>query len=690
MADEISLREILPVLVERLTESPHDHDQLRPRPVLVLEGCGGSGRTGLLLDILDEWKDRTYAERLTSREWEIADRTGDIGPGERDPLRPLMVAIMVWLGKRLPGFRLTRMRMLVAHIAISTDFRGLALDEQLRLLDAELDRYCDPRQLRGLLEGLARFVAAAIPNPPPPLNIVLDVAKTEWLSDAVPALVRRGMRRRLDHAVRWFAHRDLGMRSKPGQVLIDLANHARLRDPVVQASVDDVLTGALLADLRESVQRLGARTPNILLLLDDGDLPMATAFTLSLLRVRGLVAAAGTRTAQAGADPLTVITASSGALTAALHDHTGRRPGWSETEVRTILAPHTTSGHGTRAIADLVARSGPELATRSWLRAELTGFTRDEILLRADPIALFRAPTIAANLERLTHRHHEATELALRKISTNPRLWQDIEGLLTSRVTLDRRAPADLRAASPEQTTADASLEEHLLYVFASGLDPATQPTTALIDAMITVSAARNLREAQSLLVLHDRDAVGTTAHPLYTSPTLWTAAPSGNAPVRQMHPLARYLGLRALAVRRDPARGWNAVFELLREQCEDNDIAARLCCDRMLRRHEQVVGELADLHATLPWPDWRALFAEILATPDPHPRAPEVASLRELFSPDTRHWHIATLLAAVPAYRNPCVTDSATRERLDRQIGRAETFLADPDIGPSAAHIWR
>ncbi len=688
MADEISMREILPVLVERLTTPPHDHAQPRPRPVLVLEGCGGSGRTGLLLDILDEWKDRTYAERLTSREWEIIGRTADSDSGERDPLRPVMVAIMVWLGRRLPGFRLTRMRMLVAHIALSTDFRGLALDEQLRLLDAELDRYCDPQQLRGLLEGLARFVTAAIPNPPPPLNILTDIAKADWLSDAVPALVRRGMRRRLEHAVHWFAHRDLGMRSKPEQVLIDLANHARLRDPVVQASVDDVLTGALLADLRESVHRLGARTPNIVLLLDDGDLPMATAFILSLLRVRGLVASAGTPTAESGTDPLTVITASSGALTAALHEHSGRRPEWPDTEVRTILAPHAGSGHGTRSITDLVARAGPDLASRSWLRAELTGFTRHEILLRADPIALFRAPAIAVNLERLTHRHHEATELSLRKISANPLLWQDIEGLLTSRVTLDGRAPADLGAAAREQT--DASLEEHLLYVFASGLDPATQPTTALIDAMITVSAARNLREAQSLLVLHDRDTVGTTAHPLYTSRTLWTAGPSGNAPVRRMHPLARYLGLRALARRRDPARGWNAVFELLREQCEDDDIAARLCCDRMLRRHEQVVGELSGLHARVPWQDWRALFGEIVATPDPHPRAPEVTTLRELFVPDTRPWHIATLLAAVPAYRDPCVTDSATRAHLDRQIGRAEAFLADPDIGPSPGHIWR
>lgn len=691
MADEISLREILPVLVERLTESPHDHNQLRPRPVLVLEGCGGSGRTGLLLDILDEWKNRTYAERLTSREWELADRESRIDPEERDPLRPLMVAIMVWLGKRLPGFRLTRMRMLVAHIAIGTDFRGLALDDQLRLLDAELDKYCDPQQLRGLLDGLARFVAAAIPNPPPPLNIVLDAAKAEWISGAVPVLVRKAMRRRLDHAVKWFGHRDLGtshdlsIRSIPEHVLIDLSNHARQRDPVVQRGVDDMLTGALLADLRESVTRLGSRTPNILLLLDDGDLPMATAFTQSLLRVRELVAAAGA----VAADPLTLVTTSSGALTAALYEQSGGEPDWAHTEVRTILAPDNASGHGSRWARTVVDRAAPTLAARPWLRAELTGFTKNELLLRAGAIAPFHAQTIAANLERLAHRHHEATELSLQKISADHRLWRDIEALLSSRVQPDGRVPAQKPDSADDPGHRHVpTLERHLLQVFAAGLDPATRPTEELIDALVTISAARNLPEARSLLGLHNRDVIGDVQHPLYTSSTLWTTHRPDEVTAR-MHPLARYLGLRALAVRTDPERNWDAVFELLRERCDRNDTAARLSCDRMLRRHIEVVGELAELHTRLSWQDWTALVSDILATPDPHARAPRVEDLRGLYREDTREWHIATLLAAVPSCRNPTVTDDATRDRLDHQIGRAETFLADPDTVPSRIRIW-
>ncbi|WP_067674839.1 hypothetical protein [Nocardia miyunensis] len=691
MPDEISMREILPVLVERLTEPPHERDQPRPRPVLVLEGCGGSGRTGALLEILDEWKDRTYAERLTSREWELANRAADDGTDERNPLRPLMVAIMVWLGRRLPGFRLTRMRMLVAHIAISTDFRHLALDDQLRLLDDELDKYCDPKQLRALLDGMTRFVGAMIPNPPPPLNIVLDAAKVEWISAAVPAIVRKAIRRRLDRAVRWYGHRDLGMVDRPEQVLIDLSNHARLRDPVVQRSVDDMLTGALLADLRESVSKLGTRTPNILLLLDDGDLPMATAFTLSLLRVRGLVAAASARTAESLTDPLTLVTTSSGALTAALHEQSDHQPAWRETEVRTILAADTASGQRAHSIPDLVARGAPALATRSWLRAELTGFTTDEILLRANTIAPFRARTIAANLERLTHRHHEATELALQKISANHRLWDDIEALLASRVPLGTRAPADEHThehapADRRTPAADPSLEKHLLIVFAAGLDPGPRPTEKLIDALVTVSAARNLPEARSLFDLHDHDTIDAVHHPLYTSSTLWRTDSPDAAP--QMHPLARYLGLRALATRAEPKLGWNAVFGLLRARCGSNDMIARLCCDRLLHRNIEVVRELAELHARLSWQDWTALFGKIVAAPDPHPEAPEVAVLRDLFTEDTREWHIATLLAAVPASRNPCVTDSATRDLLHRQIGRAETFLADPDTGPSGPRI--
>lgn len=88
------------------------------RPVLVLEGCGGSGRTAVLNRALDRWKGTTPAVLVRPREL-VEDADGAV--------RPVLAAVMLGLSPGAPGYALKFERVLLAHIAIKANLRSIRM-----------------------------------------------------------------------------------------------------------------------------------------------------------------------------------------------------------------------------------------------------------------------------------------------------------------------------------------------------------------------------------------------------------------------------------------------------------------------------------------------------------------------------------------------------------------------------------
>lgn len=154
----------------------------------------------------------------------------------------------------------------------------------------------------------------------------------------------------------------------------------------------------------------------------------------------------------------------------------------------------------------------------------------------------------------------------------------------------------------------------------------------------------------------------------------MWSAAGDGE---RRLHPLARYLGLRALAARPDAQTGWEGVFRLLRGKTHPDDQAGRWHHERMLGGRGKVADELAAQLPERPAAEWLELFDAVVATPDP--RATDPAEIRGLGRPPTPAGHTDALLGIVPALeRDPCVTRVADITALRRLAAHGFRKLAE------------
>jgi hypothetical protein len=272
------------------------------------------------------------------------------------------------------------------------------------------------------------------------------------------------------------------------------------------------------------------------------------------------------------------------------------------------------------------------------------------------------ASTVGVAVHRLTHGHPEATDFVLRKLREEPRLVDDPDELL--------------RRDGPEP---GAPVYHYLLRPFVRGLNASKHVDDALLEALITVSAARNRLEAQTLTALLPVP-IGLDSV-LFTSPTLWS--PPSTSEDRRLHPLARYLGMRALAARpaHDPA-SWHVVIGDLRDNAGD-DLAARLRHTRLLDEREAVAAELATLLPDLPTEEWLALFDAVVAEPDPHERHVEVVG--GAGRAGTRDGHVFRLLGVVPAIdHDPCLTRAAVVEKLCAHAGHSLRQLADDAQDPA------
>lgn len=411
-------------------------------------------------------------------------------------------------------------------------------------------------------------------------------------------------------ALEWFGHQDQDMPHDSEMVRVTLNRQAKSNDPEIRREVDDLLVAALLADLRHSVAAATGHRANVLVLLDNGDASLAMSFTDAVLRVRHTIANTQTNAHRRPPDPLTLITTSNGRLTDQLND--------------SFPVP---------------ARRGEVL----WRRQPVDNMPESDVVQMARRSQLWpeavAARSVGRAVYRLTRGHAESTVFVLQALSAEPRLVDDLDELL--------------RRAGPER---GQRVERHLLRAFVRGLSADQRVAEDVLDALITLSAARNRRDALALVDVLPPPVDADSA--VLSSPTLWSC---GDAATQTLHPPVRYLGLRCLAARAgtDPA-GWNAVLGRLRDNASGDDVAASLHYCRLLGERAAIADELAALLPEIPTADWLDLVDEIVSAPDPRER--DVDVIRAVGIARTRHGHIFRLLGVIPAlHEDPCITRAQT-----------------------------
>ncbi|WP_415830394.1 hypothetical protein [Kibdelosporangium persicum] len=593
-------------------------------PVLVIEGCGGSGRTRLLTKIAEEWQGKTPT---------VLVRPLELDGDDDSAVRPVLAAAMLGLSVGAPGYNISFPRVILAHIAMQENDADINPDVALVRLRERINTYTDRTALTAFLTRLVEAVGALAGNIkfPGAAEIAPDTAR--GIAEAIVMRLQRStwlVKRTWSSQVwSWFGHQGQGLSTEPENALLRLARQYRSEDADIRRDVDDLLVAALLADLRYGLANAANRPANVVVLLDDADTAAARSFVRSLIRVRRAIADIPRNPESALPDPLTIVTTSGGLLAGELAAEQPAAQHWDETEL-----PGT------------VRLSG------SWLRVSTADLSRDNVFQLTkgfdwpDHIGTGR---IASPVYRLTRGHPQSTEFVLKRLQAQPS-WLNT-------VDLDQLLHG---------------VEDTLLLPFVRALDEKRVVNPALLTALITLSAARNRQEAGALTTLLPAP-VGRDSQ-LFTSPTLWIGRDG------RLRPLVRYLGMRALSRRpADDDASWTVVFETLRA---NTDTAGRLHHDRMLGHRDQVAAELAELRGGMRCADWLALLDEVTATVDPRER--DIDVIRGVDQPSTSVGHIARLLGVIPALdHDPCLTVPADIKILRAHARHSFTRIADDGDDP-------
>lgn len=575
---------------ETLPEVPRGAD----RPVLILEGLGGSGRAEFLRFTWQRWARKTPTAWIAPKVWDSAD---DIS------LRPLLVSMLQGLSNPVDGYGRVRFpRVVLAHIAMDSPIPDVDPERARARLRERMNRYRDHR-------NLIDFVGELITQ----FGGVLEEVQAPGAARAGQAIAEQAARRIVDSlrearwltklgwddALTWFGHQDSGLPHPPEKVLINLSRQASSREPEVQKEIDELLIGALLADLRESLGRVAGRPWNALILLNDGDLPIARSFVAALIRVRETRALRAPAAAAPVSDPLVVLTTSGGALAPAL-----AAGGWED--------PNPDPPRPT--------------GSRWWVPIQLGELTEQDIRAMAKeylwPPELGTGKVVHA-VHRVTRGHAAATDLLLRGLRDAPQQVNDLDGVLKPK-------------------------ERELLDRIVAGITPNGQVDGPLRDQLVTCAAARNQLEAE-LLLTWLRETVRPS---LMASTTLWAGRDASGNPV--LPPFVRYLGLSALARRgADHKRGWSAVFTRLLDGAVDReDVAGQLHHRLALGDTAPVVEELTRLLDNREEEHWLALLDQITITPDlrTRPSMPGEGARRGA--------EVSHLVATLRAARDPRLAD--------------------------------
>ncbi|TDD76170.1 hypothetical protein, partial [Actinomadura rubrisoli] len=552
-------------LIEQLIEVNGGHQVTAGtvRPILVLEGVGGAGRSEVLDHTWRKWGGRTPTARIDPLAVE----------GDPHSMREVLAAVMLGLTTEVPDFAVSFPRVVLANIAMEGPIEGADAAARRRAMVERINGYRDRGAVQRLITGL--FTLGATYIPVPGVQDLVPVAAEELTQ----RLKWSRLRAKLvwDEPLEWFGHQDQDFRHKPVDALITLSVQARQERVTVRQDVDHLLLAGLLADLRESLDRTLNRHSNAVVLLDNGDAPSAREFVRSLVGVRNELRHKGIPD-----DPLVVITTSGGRSGHAAAEASRHDPGWSESELERLGSEEIC---GRRPAA---------------VRVGLDGLAVEDVqqLARSKrwPGSL-GSSDIAKRIHRLTGGHAEATGLLLNRLEDQPAQVDDLDQVLRSQVG-DR----------------EGTLERYLLERVAAELTPRGHIDERLRDDLITIAAARDQKEARVLApLLGDRVNAELV---LFTSTTLWSArSVRGEA---AMMPFVRFLLLRALADRPvDRLTGWPKIFRMLEERLSDDDLGGRLHHQLALGYVDDVVTVLIELLPVLPTKKWLAMLDEAVSTPN-------------------------------------------------------------------------
>lgn len=597
------------------------------RPVLVLEGCGGSGRSELLRSVGERWAARTPTVRVDPLALPD-DQTGS--------KRPLLAAVMLGLSADVPGYKVSLNRVVLAHIAMSEPIPAPDQRRAVDMMRQRLNTYQDRGAVIELVGGLVAASEAAVKNVPVlGAGVIAPVATKAAARAIVKRLQGAGWLARLNwkDALEWFGHRDQRLHHDPVRALVNLSVQAQSDNVAVRDDVDDLLVGALLADLRDSLDQVAARPWNAVVVLDNSDAPVATWFVTALVRVRQNLAAQGVPP-----DPVTVVAASGGLLAASLAGQVPAHVRWQESR----LADLTTED---------VRRAG------AWLSIVLGELSVDDV--RQMAMACVWPPwlgtrVVANAVHRLTGGHAAATNLVLRDLQAAPQLIDDMDEILC------RPAPEAKR-----------TVEQFLLDRIVAGLSPHERIDPHLREDLVTLSAARDRGEAQELRPLLQTPVEAEPV--LFSSITLWSGtSPRGHL---ALAPFIRYLLLRELASRVEEP-GWHTVFATLRDRVSKTDRSGWLHHTLALGNITIVAEELARLLPNNPGQEWLTLLDQTVATPHPrrhHPVASE--------PPDTGNANpspVTRLVSQLHTLSDPRVSDRDALRRSYLLIAHDYGGLAD------------
>jgi hypothetical protein len=480
------------------------------RPIIVVEGEGGSGRSAFLDFIAYRWSDDIPAAKIMHSEAYPSEGDQHGGPAFT-AVRLLLPQILLGLGSAAPGYRLTFRRVTLALVAMRAPVGASEPTEAKQEMLRRMSGRREARLSTVLTESLA--IAAKLPPSSSPVDFKAVAERAaELLTERIE---RARFLARLDwgDALMWFAPDDRKNDDMALTGLVTLSRRAARPTTGNKHWVDRLLVGALLEDLRESVAPIPQRPGNCLLLLDNADSPVGQDFLTALAETRKEQAERGM-----APDPLVVVACGSDLRAIGL---AGEKP--------------------RRNVADLT--SADFRRTAVWLRIGLEELSAmdvrnmvDERLSETDGLD---SSVVAHMVYRLTGGHALSTDLVLAKLELDPSLIDDFNKLLAS--------------PGPEGS---GSVEHYLLQKILQSLRPRRRDVPSLWRDLAILSAARHRDEAGYLTGLLTSDQADWR---VLLADSLWSHETPTGRPA--LLPVARHLLLRQLA-RQEAA--WDVVFDRL------------------------------------------------------------------------------------------------------------------------------
>jgi hypothetical protein len=545
----------------------------RRQPVLVFTGPPGSGKTALL-DKLAEWLQPVapYAR--------IDCAADDLSSSPR-----VLSALVFELNRTAGGYgRLAFPRFITGQLVLRqelvTDDRARACGQVSRALAA----YRNIDALRDFLVEVAGDVETVLHHgqPVPGARPATKYAVKLVLQGLIAS--RLGRRVLLGKGLDWYGHQGRGLHLDPLDVLVDL--NVQDRHPEVGDNAREVsalLWAAFLADLRDDFQagRHAADWPlNCVILVDNADAAGDSSFLDELITARRRHAAHS----PADPDPLTVLAASRGALSARV-----TAPG-------DTVAPADQAGY-----QQYLRWSGDHRLPQWWYPVRLRELTDDEVGNMVAAIGFHGTDQqlVVPALYRFTSGHLGSVHLVVQAMAAAPPGPVSLPGLLARRAGTGR-----------------PTLEDELLGQFLPGLGKDT------VDDLVTCAAAWDIDRA-SRLARHGGLLVGPqSGRSALFAPELWVTPDTGGAAV--LLPVLRRLLLRRLAARRAGRADWATVHAWFRDDsAKEADEAGELYYALALGEVVAVSRRLASL---LPGGDavsWLRRLHSVSAAPNKLSRRP-------------------------------------------------------------------